>query len=658
MGITVGILAHVDAGKTTLAEQLLYHAGMLHTLGRVDRQTAFLDHDGMERRRGITIFADQASFYYQEELFHLIDTPGHVDFSGEMERSLWVMDCAILVVSSVEGVQSHTETVWRLLQKRKIPTFLFLNKTDRPGAHPDGLIQEIAQKWKVSCLEVTEFSKTGRFSEEQAEQLAELDDTLLEEYLSNGYQPELWAKTAIRLFRQSRLLPAFSGCALAGDTVPDFLHLLYRFAPRPQGKREDPFSAQVYKIRHDSQGGRIVFFKVTQGTLHPRDSLLFRTETGEERSEKVNELRLCQGGRYQPLEAAFPGDLCAVTGLPSLTVGQIAGAHRGEGTTFELIPLLSARVLWDETACPARTMLGYLQTLEREEPLLGVEWQEQLQQIHIHIMGEVQLEVLTEWIRQRYGISVQFGEPEVLYRETIAGPVIGCGHFEPLRHYAEVHLRLSPAARGSGITFSSECPTDALSSHWQNLIQTHVLEREHRGVLTGMPLTDVQITLLSGQAHLKHTEGGDFREAAYRAVRQGLMQAESMVLEPYYRFEIEVEPSLTGRIFSDIQKRSGSCEAPAASGDEVRITGRVPVAEMNGYMQELTAFSRGRGRMSLQFDGYDVCHNAAAVIRQKEYDPLRDVLHTPDSVFCSHGAGFLVKWDEVPSYLHLPLETV
>lgn len=654
MNLTVGILAHVDAGKTTLSEQLLYRSGALRAPGRVDRKNAFLDYSDIERERGITVFSDQAVFQAGGRTFQLIDTPGHVDFSGEMERSLWAMDCAVLVVSCVEGVQSHTETVWRLLRRYRVPTVIFLNKTDRAGADPDGVLREMHRLWGAEFPDFSRGFHGETMEPAFAEQLAELDSSLLDAYCSSGYEPGAWLAAARRMAEECRIFPAFRGSALSGEGVEEFLQALALLAPGPKGDADGPFSARVYKVRHDKQGGRVVFLKVTSGTLHPKEEISSPSDTGEVLSEKINELRCYNGAKYTLAAEACAGDLCAVTGpaapMPGDTVGD--GARRGSRSAMQ--PLLTAKVLFDPSEHP-KTMLEHLRELEDEEPLLGVVWDEELQEIHVRVMGEIQLEVLAELMRGRYGTEIGFGPCEILYRETIAAPVVGCGHFEPLRHYAEVHLRLSPGERGSGIVFDSECSTDVLASSWQNLIRTHVLEKEHRGVLTGAPLTDVRVTLLAGRAHLKHTEGGDFREATYRAVRQGLMHAQTVLLEPYYAFDIEAELSLTGRVFSDIQRRSGTCEPPEAAGDRVRIRGRAPVAEMMDYAQELTAFTKGRGRISLSFDGYEPCHNAQEVAARRHYDPERDTANPAGSVFCSHGAGFPVKWDEAPAHMHLKL---
>lgn len=655
MSTVVGLLAHVDAGKTTLAEQLLFRAGALRTPGRVDRQNAFLDHDQVERERGITVFSDQASFQLGDRTFHLVDTPGHVDFSGEMERALWVMDCAVLVVSCVEGVQSHTATVWRLLRRHRTPTVFFLNKTDRAGADVGRVLRELRARCNADCVDFTgRFSPEGKCSPELREALAERDEELLSAYLEGDKRQDLWLGTARRLFAAGELFPAVSGAALEGAGVDELLRVLERFAPEAKGDPAAPFSGRVYKVRHD-RGGRVVFLKVEQGTLRPRQEfgVPCRGEDAPNR-EKINELRRVQGGKWTPLEAAGPGDLVAVTGVHGLCPGDLAGAGAQDAAPFVLRPLLSARVLWEDL--PVQAVLQALRELEEEEPLLGVQWNESLGELEVRVLGQIQLEVLQDLLLRRYKLPVNFGPCRVLYQETPAAPVVGCGHFEPLRHYAEVHLKLSPEPRGSGVTFDSRCPLDDLAARWQNLVRTHVLERTHRGTRLGAPLTDVRVTLLSGRAHLKHTEGGDFREATYRAVRQGLMQGGTEILEPYYAFEIEAEYGISGRILSDLQQRHGECLPPEDLGDQMRIRGRAPVSELLEYPREFTQLTRGRGTLSLSYDGYELCHNPQEVEAVRGYDPERDVENCPDSVFCSHGAGYPVKWRDAPAHMHLPVE--
>ncbi len=648
---SVGVLAHVDAGKTTLSEQLLYRCGVLRAAGRVDEQSAFLDHSDVERRRGITVFSDQADLQIGGRPFTLVDTPGHVDFSGEMERCLAVLDCAVLVVSAAEGVQAHTETLWRLLRERKIPTFVFLNKTDRAGADVEGTLAQLKRLREGFCP-LAGFS-AGAADPDAEEFLAGLDDELLEAYLSGAADRELYLRKARKLTAEGRLFPVFSGSALKGEGVEALLSGLSLLAPAPTGKREAPFSGLVYKVRHD-KGGRVAYLRVEQGVLRPRDPI----RTGaEDEEEKCGELRGVQGGRYTVLREAGPGVLCAVTGLSVPRPGDRIGAGAGKTRPASLKPLLSSKVLFDREQTPAPVMLERFRELEDEEPLLAVAWSRQDQEIQVQVMGEIQLEVLQEVVRERWGIDVSFAPCSVLYRETLLSPVVGVGHFEPLRHYAEVHLLLSPAPEGSGIVFKSACHQDDLSMNWQNLIRTHVLEKQHKGVLIGAPLTDVEVTLLSGRAHLKHTEGGDFREAVYRAVRQGLMSGESVLLEPYYEFEAETALDEIGRVQSDLTRLEGECGAPWEENGRMRLHGRGPVRTLMEYPKSFAALTRGRGRLSFRFGGYRPCRDQEQVVREAGYEPERDLENTPDSVFCSHGAGFPVKWDEAPSHMHLPVES-
>lgn len=657
MSTTIGILAHVDAGKTTLAEQILYHTGVLRTAGRVDQKSAFLDHSAIERERGITVFSDQAVFEQDGKRFYLLDTPGHVDFSGEMERCLWIMDCAILVISSVEGIQSHTQTVWKMLQERKIPTILFLNKTDRVGTDPEKILEEMKSRYQANCLEFTGQLDDNGLSESLAELVAEQDDELLEIYFSKGYQKDVWLGKLKEMFWQRKIFPIYRGSALSGDGITSLIDGLKQLALSDNGDAQAPFVGKVYKVRRD-KGGKVVYLKVEQGCIHPKDTI--QVPAGDEMAEfeKINELRQYQGANHTLIPEARPGDLCAITGVQRLQPGDKAGENANHEIASSLTPLLAAKVIYPATVS-ARTMLGYFRELEEEEPLLHVLWNEDTQEIVVHIMGEIQLEILTQRIAQQYQLAIEFGPRSILYQETIREPVVGCGHFEPLRHYAEVHVRLSPAPRGSGIHFTSECPHDQLDTNWQNLIRTHVFEKAHKGILTGSPLTDVEVTLLAGKSHLKHTEGGDFRQATYRAIRQALMQAGEkniILLEPYYSFEIEIDYTKSGRVLSDIQKMAGICNPPKDLGGQVLLTGEAPVVEMMDYPKQLTALSKGQARISLTFMGYQPCHNTQDVINQYAYEPERDLENTPDSVFCSHGAGYTVKWWDVPSHMHIKLK--
>lgn len=647
----IGVLAHVDAGKTTLSEQLLVRCGTLRTAGRVDEQSAYLDYDEIERRRGITVFSDQAQLHIGEREFTLVDTPGHADFSGETERALSVLDCAVLVVSAAEGVQAHTETLWRLLRERCIPTMIFLNKIDRAGAQPERVLEQLGRLSSGFC-EMTDLAADGTLPEQACEVIAELDDDCLERYLSGELDRETALRTAQALTAQCRLFPVFRGAALRGEGVDGLINGLRLLAPAPEGDANAPFSGLVYKVRHD-KGGRVVYLKVEQGTLHPKDSVA--VPGGE---EKCNELRLCSGAKYEAVKVATVGTLCAVTGLSIPKAGERVGTGAGTTDRFTLKPLLSSRVIFDSAQVSPTLMLAHFKELEDEEPLLSVSWSEQAQELRVQVMGEIQLEVLSEIMQKRWGVEVRFAPCSVLYRETISAPVVGVGHYEPLRHYAEVHLRLSPNPPGTGITFRSECHRDDLALNWQRLIETHVFEKQHLGVLTGSPLTDVEVTLLSGRAHLKHTEGGDFRESTYRAIRQGLMYAENVLLEPYYQFEIEAAPDEIGRIQSDLLRMEASCDAPYSDGERMRLHGRAPVRTLMEYPREFNAFTHGRGRIALKFGGYEPCREPQEIIESFAYEPERDLENTPDSVFCSHGAGFPVKWNVAREYMHLPTEEV
>lgn len=649
---TLGILAHVDAGKTTFSEQVLYHTHSIRDRGRVDHQNAFLDTHQLEKQRGITIFSGQAVFSLEGDTYYLLDTPGHVDFSGEMERSVAVMDSAVIVVSCVEGVQGHTRTVWNLLQKYKIPTIFFLNKTDRAGADCQRVMKQICRLLTPKAFYCEECFSSEHWSEKFTEQVASIDDQLLEAYFNNTLTPTSSKEYLQKLFLNREIFPCYAGSALNDVGVCEFLedfHWLTAQKIIPQ--KEKPFSARVYKVLHDKKGNRITCLKILSGRLQVKDTVdCFSSEKEVPLAEKINEIRIYSGDKYRQEDAAETGDLCGVTGLTFSRPGDSVGLLLPR-LSHEVEPMLSAKVIYDP-ALPSKTVLGYFQELSEEDPLLSVEWEEELSQITVHIMGPIQLEVLGELVKQRFGISVSFGPCEVLYRETILEDVIGYGHFEPLRHYAEVHLRLSPAPRGTGIHFVSECSLDVLDSNFQNLIQTHVLEKEHRGILLGAPLTDVTVSLIVGRAHEKHTEGGDFREAVYRAIRQGLEKAKNLILEPYYNFTISAGSELLGRIISDIQKRNGTFDNPIIEEDEITISGRGPVASFLDYPSELIALTHGSGSIHFQFDGYEPCHNSKEVIRKKGYDKDRDRQNTSDSVFCSHGAGFQVKWYDVEKYIH------
>ncbi len=632
--LVIGMLAHVDAGKTTLSEGLLYAAGALRSLGRVDHGDAFLDTEALERERGITIFSKQAVLECAQAHITLLDTPGHIDFSAEMERTLRVLDAAVLVISASDGVQSHTRTLWRLLERYGVPVFLFVNKMDLAGTDRAALLAELQRSFGA-CVDF------GAPQSERDEAAALTDEAALEELLERG---ALSDETLASLIASRTLFPCCFGAALRQDGVEEFLHLLARFA-RARERKVD-FGARVFKISRDAQGTRLTHLKLTGGTLRAKAQLP---------CGKVDQLRLYSGAKFRPLDIAEAGDVVAVTGLEGTYPGQGLGCETDGGKPM-LQSVLSYRVFLPE-GTDAHTALPKLRQLEDEDPTLHIVWEEATGELHAELMGEVQLEVLQRLIADRFGLAVHFGEGSIVYRETIAGTVEGIGHFEPLRHYAEVHLLLEPAPRGSGVQLASACPTDALDLNWQRLILTHLAERAHPGVLTGSALTDVKITLLSGRAHLKHTEGGDFRQATYRAVRQGLMQAESVLLEPYYDFRLELPPECVGRAMTDLSAMGGTVEPPELLADETVLTGFAPVAPLRGYAREVAAYTRGRGRLSCALRGYERCADADAVVAAIGYDPERDAENPTGSVFCEHGAGVYVRWDEVASRAHLPCLT-
>lgn len=630
---TLGILAHVDAGKTTLSEQILYHCGSIRSAGRVDHGDTLLDHDAIERRRGITIYTDQASFRIGENEYYLLDTPGHADFSAEMERSLRVLDYAVLVVSCVEGVQAHTELIWKLLAEYNVPVFFFLNKTDRDGADRIRTMQDIRDK----CSDVAVLLDDG--IESAAESLAELDETLLDAYLQTGFNQDLWVRQMVLLIRERKLFPCFSGSALSADGVGRFLAGIDMLTSTSYSE-DAPVSVAAYKVRHDDAGNRLTYLKILSGVLHAKDVL---------QQEKVHEIREYSGARYTSVSSVCAGQLCTVTGL-HVPAGTIIGSQI-HVPPVQSQPLMAACVRFDD-AVSVQKVLSVFRILEAEDPQMRVRYVPHIRQIQIAVMGPIQLEVLSEQCAQRFGLSVSFGEPEVLYLETIASPVYGCGHYEPLRHYAEVHILLRPLPRGSGIRFSSACPTDALKLNWQRLIETHVFEKEHIGALCGFPLTDIEVVLLMGRAHEKHTEGGDFRQALYRAVRHAVFHAESVLLEPMYRFQIQAPSGCVGKVLFDLQRMSASYDPPNAAGDDVTVCGRCPASEMMNYHSALSSFTKGRGLLQVQFDGYDGCHNTDAVVEAHPYNREADYENTADSVFCSHGAGYNVHWTLAAQKMH------
>ena len=639
--LVVGILAHVDAGKTTLSEALLYRSGVLRRLGRVDHGDAFLDTDAMERERGITIFAKQAVLPVGERELTLLDTPGHVDFSAEAERTLRVLDCAVLVISGTDGIQGHTRTLWQLLERYGVPVFLFVNKMDLPGADREEVLSQLRRRLSPGCVDFG--------SAALEEDAAVCDEGVLERYLETG---RLERNDLVEMIRRRQVFPCFFGSALKLEGVDALLEGLAEYGPVPTYPAE--FGARVFKVSRDGQGTRLTHLKVTGGTLHVKDLISSRREGLPEAQvweEKADQLRIYSGAKFRPVEEAPAGTVCAVTGLSHTVPGMGLGWEQ-DWTSPVLEPVLACRLELTDGTDP-HTAMKYLRELEEEDPQLRVSWNEAAREIRVQLMGDVQLEVLRRVLQDRFGLEAAFGEGSIVYRETIAAPVEGIGHFEPLRHYAEVHLLMEPGERGSGLVFATACPEDQLEGNWQRLVLTHLAERAHPGVLTGSPITDMKITLVAGRAHVKHTEGGDFRQATYRAVRQGLMQAESVLLEPWYDFRLEVPADQVGRAMSDLQRMGGETQLPLTEGEETVLTGSVPVAAFRGYAREVAAYTRGRGHLSCVPGGYRPCADAEAVIAASGYDPERDVDNPPDSVFCAHGGGYTVKWDQVPAMAHV-----
>ncbi|RAV23346.1 GTP-binding protein [Paenibacillus contaminans] len=647
--LTIGLLAHVDAGKTTFAEQLLYHTNSIRSRGRVDHKDAFLDSHDIERERGITVFADQAVMDYKGDVFYLIDTPGHVDFSAEMERAIQVLDYAIVIVSAVEGVQGHTETVWQLLRKHRVPTFFFINKTDRIGADAVRTEADIRRHLTGDVCSITESFVDGIVSEALREVMAERDESLLEAFLEGKDDQSFWRHAFMEMVRESRLFPCACGSALQDTGIIQFLDQLHLLTTMTYDETA-PFGGRIYKIRHDANGVRLTFIKALSGCLKVREQLGYENG-GIRYEEKITRILLFNGFRTQPVEQVSAGDLFAVAGLSSAEVGQGLGLY-ADKLSYESEPTLQAKVQFDDSL-HVQQVLGKFRMLNAEDPTLNVFWEESLQEIHIRVMGLIQLEVLVHVVKERFGFDISFSKPEILYKETIQSAVTGYGHFEPLRHYAEVHLLLEPGERGSGIQFASVCHPDDLGYNYQNLIRAHLYEREHHGLLSGKPVTDMKITLLRGGAHNEHTHGGDFREAAFRALRQGLEKANNLLLEPYYDFKIKVGINEMGRVMSDIRRATGTFEPPQTKDNHAVITGRVPVSTFMNYSSELASFTHGRGSIRCMFSGYDRCHNADEVIERIGYLKESDPLYTSSSIFCAKGAGYSVPWDEAEAKMHL-----
>lgn len=645
--ICMGILAHVDAGKTTLSEGILYLSGEIRKLGRVDHGDAFLDTFSLERERGITIFSKQAEVSLKNTELTLLDTPGHVDFSAEMERALWVMDYAILVISGADGVQGHTMTLWRLLKRYEIPVFLFVNKMDQEGTDHDFLLRDLKKNLDENCMDFGEEDNSDEF----LENLAVCDEKILETYLENG---KVEKQEIARLIRERKVFPCYFGSALKLQGVEKLLEGIEKYTIYPSYGRE--FGAKVYKIARDDQGNRLTHMKITGGALRVKDLLSNQkagknSDTEEIWEEKVDQLRIYSGAKYEMISEVSAGRICVVTGLTHTYPGQGLGAEQ-EADMPVLEPVLSYQIILPSD-CDVHPMLQKLRQLEEEEPQLHIVWNEQLQEIHAQLMGDVQIEILKSLIWDRFHVAVEFGIGNIVYKETILEAVEGVGHFEPLRHYAEVHLLLEPGEQGSGLQFFTVCSEDVLDRNWQRLILTHLEEKEHLGVLTGSPITDMQITLLTGKAHLKHTEGGDFRQATYRAVRQGLKKAKSILLEPYYEYRLEIPSDVIGRAMTDIQKMQGNFSNPLIEGEMAVLTGTAPVSGMRDYQGQVVSYSKGKGRLFCNIKGYAPCPEQDKIVESLGYDSERDMENPTGSVFCAHGAGFVVPWYEVENYMHL-----
>lgn len=658
--IVTGILAHVDAGKTTLSEALLYATGNVRKLGRVDHGDAFLDTNTMERQRGITIFTEPAIITTPNLTLTLLDTPGHVDFSAEMERTLAVLDYAILVISGADGIQGHTETLWRLLKRYNVPTFIFVNKMDAPAADKTKLLNQLKKRFSDGCIDFTGAHDDNAALADVMEDIAMQSETAMESYLESGTIPD---ETIREMIADRALFPCFFGSALKMDGIDEFVAGFERYVREPE--YDSAFGARIYKVSHDTQGNRLTWLKVTGGEFKAKTMLSGTERVGADLGEskigddgmwheKADQVRVYSGAKFATVDSVVAGTVCAVTGLTRTFPGAGLGKEH-DGANPVLQPVLTYTLLPGE--CDIHACLVALRELEDEDPLLHVVWQPHLEEVHLQLMGAVQLEVIQQMMHDRFGLDVSFGPGGILYKETIAHPIEGVGHFEPLRHYAETHVLLEPLLAGSGMRFASVCSEDVLDRNWQRLILQHCREREHLGVLTGSPVTDMKITLLVGRAHLKHTEGGDFRQATYRAIRQGLMEAKERgdcrLLEPWYGFRLEVPQDMVGHAMADIQRMSGSFDTPSGDGEYMVLEGEAPVAQMRDYAMDVNAYTHGRGHLSCVFAGYRPCHNADEVIEQSAYDPESDLENTPDSVFCAHGAGYPVKWYKVPEFMHL-----
>ena len=645
---TIGILAHVDAGKTTFSEQLLYHTNSIRSRGRVDYKNSYLDTHDIEKNRGITIFSHDATFKIGESTYYLLDTPGHIDFSSEMERSISMLDYGIIIISAVEGIQGHTETVWNLLRKHNIPTFIFINKIDRVGANVNNVIKDIRKSFDNKICFINESLK-GELSEELVEEISENDDELLERYFNGEYEKELWISSLSKQIKECNIYPIFAGSALQDTGITEFIEALDILTYTEYSSLGD-FKGIVHKIRYDKDNRtRITFIKCIEGRLKVRDEVKYI-----DKSEKISSIRVYNGEKYKNVDEVEAGDIFGVTGLSELCPGETLGYEKNKNE-YELIPVMISKVIFKEDVNP-KEVFNYFKVLNSEDPSLNITWSEEFGEINIHIMGKVQIEILKEIVKERFGLDIEFGPCNILYKESIDNMVVGSGHFEPLRHYAEVHLKMEPKERGSGISFENKCHADDLETGQMNLIKTHIFERNHKGLLTGSPITDIKFTLLTGRAHLKHTCGGDFREATYRAIRQGLEQAKNILLEPFYKFKISADIEYMGKILSDIQRLYGNFNPPETNENKVIVEGRGPVSTFMDYSSEFNAFTKGKGSITLIFDGYDECHNTQKVIEDRGYNKNNDMEYTSTSIFCSKGQGYLVTWDKVMDEMHCDLE--
>ena len=655
---TIGILAHVDCGKTTFCEQLLYHTNAIRKRGRVDNKDTFLDNHEIEKQRGITIFSEQANFKYKYSDYYLIDTPGHIDFSPDMERAISIMDYAVVIISAIEKVQSHTKTVFRLLKKNNVPTIFFVNKMDREGANIEDVINDIKSSLSEDIINISDnlnIESKDILSEELIEFIAERDDNLFEKYLEEDYDENLWINSMKQMVKESRIYPLMYGSALQDIKIDDFIKNL-DYLTYTNYENNEAFIGKVYKIKYDENKKRTTYIKALQGTLKVKDEVKYN----QGNNEKVNEIRLYNSNKYTSVNEVYAGDVFALCGLTQTTVGDLVISSNIDeedlitiksNINLEMVPTLKSKVIFDNSL-NVREVLEYFNILNDEEPALNVVWDEVLKEIHIHVMGKIQLEILKSIVKNRFNLDVDFGKCEILYKETIESETIGYGHFEPLGHYAEVHLKITPNNRNSGISFESTAHVDNLSIGHQNLVKTHIFEKEHKGILGGYPLTDVNITLLTGRAHNKHTSGGDFREATFRALRQGLENTKNILLEPYYKFTIEIGTDYVGRVMSDISKMSGEFEPPIINENMTTIIGRGPVSKFMDYQLDIISFSKGTGSISYIFDGYDVCHNTDEVLEARGYNKDSDIEYTSNSIFCSKGQAYVVKGYKAKEYMH------